>query len=399
MSVLEPSEGGKNLVERVKGILLKPDETWDLIDAEPSTIQSIYKGYIVPLAAIPAVCGLIGGVLIGHGMLGVHYKTGIVSGLVGAVVSYLISLAMVYVLALIIDALAPNFGGTKDKLKAFKVAAYSYTPGWVAGVLLILPSLALIAALLGLYALYLLYKGLPKLMKSPEDKAVSYTAVVIVVAIVLTAVAMAVVGAIGGLGVLGGGALADRGAVSGTINIPGHASVDLGKLDAASKQMEIAAKQMQNGGDGGVKPTDPELLKGFLPASIEGYGRTEVSSASGGAGGMTGSTAEGAYTKGDARFTLTITDLGAAGALAGMAGAFNVNSSKETDGRYEKVGKVDGRMTTETYDKNTGHGEYGVLVADRFMVQAQGEGVTIGDLKSAVVAVQPSRLETIAKES
>jgi hypothetical protein len=38
---------------------------------------------------------------------------------------------------------------------------------------------------LGLYSLYLLYLGLPVLMKSPREKAMAYTAVVILAAIVL----------------------------------------------------------------------------------------------------------------------------------------------------------------------------------------------------------------------
>ncbi|MCC7268945.1 MAG: YIP1 family protein, partial [Caulobacteraceae bacterium] len=101
---------------------------------------------------------------------------------------------------------------------------------------------------------------------------------------------------------------------------------------------------------------------------------------------------------GDARITLTVVDMGAAGGVLGIAGAFNVNSSNESDGRYEKVGKVNGRMTMEEFDRNSGHGEYGVMVADRFMVQAEGDnGATIGDLKAAVTAVNFARLEGLAR--
>ena len=64
----------------------------------------------------------------------------------------------------------------------------------------------------------------------------------------------------------------------------------------------------------------------------------------------------------------------------------------------EKVGKVDGRMTQESYDKSSQHGEYSVLVADRFMVQATGEHVSMDDLKAAVNAVGVSQLEGLAKK-
>jgi len=90
----------------------------------------------------------------------------------------------VFVLALIIDALAPTFGGQKNPIQALKVAAYSATAAWVAGIFGLIPALGFLG-LLGLYSLYLLFLGLPILMKAPEDKAMGYTLVVIVAAIVL----------------------------------------------------------------------------------------------------------------------------------------------------------------------------------------------------------------------
>jgi hypothetical protein len=203
----------------------------------------------------------------------------------------------------------------------------------------------------------------------------------------------AIVGAVGvaagGFGAMG--ALAGRDAkVSGSVNV-GGTNVDLGKLQAASKQMEAAANNPQ-------APTDTETLKALLPNSIAGYARGEVSTSSGGVGGVSGSQAEASYSKGDVNFKVTITDMGAAGALGAMAGAFNVNSSSESNGKYEKIGRVDGRMTTESYDRNARHGSYSVFAGDRFMIAAEGDGVSINDLKAAVAAVNPARVETLAKK-
>jgi hypothetical protein len=182
---------------------------------------------------------------------------------------------------------------------------------------------------------------------------------------------------------------------SATVNLPGHGSVNIGDLEAASKRAEAAAAQIQSGKT--VPATDLEVLKAYLPASIAGFTRTEVSASGGGAGGVEGSSAEGAYAKGEANFRLAVTDMGAAGAMAGMATAFNIKGSKETATGYEKVGKVDGRMTTESYDRSSHHGEYSVLVGDRFMVAATGDNVSIDDLKSAVQAIGPARLEGLSK--
>jgi Yip1 domain len=173
-----------NLVERVKGILLTPKKEWAVIDGESATVGSLYTQYIMPLAAIPAVAGFIGVSIIGIGVLGSSIRVPPGTGLTAMVVRYVGALVGVYVLALVIDALAPNFGGQKSPIQALKVAAYSSTAAWVAGIFLLLPGLRVLG-LLGLYSLYLLYLGLPVLMKAPEDRAAGYTIVVIVVAVVL----------------------------------------------------------------------------------------------------------------------------------------------------------------------------------------------------------------------
>lgn len=397
MSVVEPGPASSGLIQRVQDILLRPKPTWDVIDVEPADEKSLFTKYAMILAAIPALAGFIGGVVFGHGAFGVTFRTPIVAGLVSAIVTYVLSLAAVFILGLIIDALAPSFDGQKSRIQAMKVAVYSMTASWVGGIFGIFPPLAILGVLFGLYGLYLLYLGIPKLMKAPQEKALGYTIVTIIVAIVLNIVIGAVVAGVAGMGALGAASIASNGP-AGSVQV-GDTKVDLGQLAAASKQMEQAAKQLEGSATGeGVQPVDVEVLKAQLPGAVAGFTRTEVSSGSGGVGGISGSSAEGKYQKGDARITLTVVDMGAAGALAGMANAFNVSSSSESDGRYEKVGKVNGRMTMEEFDRTSGHGEYGVLVGERFMVQAEGEsGATINDLKAAVASVNFSRLEGLAR--
>jgi hypothetical protein len=177
-----------DLVSRVKGILLSPKSEWATIDSESSTVASLYTSYIIPLAAVPAICAFIGLSLIGTSVLGTAYRRPIGAGLTSAVVSYVLSLVMVFVVALIIDALAPTFGGQKNQVQALKVSAYTATASWVGGIFMLLPALGLISVLFSLYSLYLLYLGLPTLMKAPEEKAVGYTVVVVVCVIVLAIV-------------------------------------------------------------------------------------------------------------------------------------------------------------------------------------------------------------------
>ena len=185
-----------NLVERAKNILLQPKAEWPVIAAEPQTVQNLYTQYAMILAAIPAVAGFIGMSIIGMGFSTFSYRVSIGAGLAHMVLSYILGLGMVYVLALIIDALAPQFGGTKDFISALKVSVFASTASWVSGIFLLIPLLGILAVLGSLYGLYLLYTGLSPLMKSPPERSVPYTVVVIIAAIVLFVIVGAISAAV-----------------------------------------------------------------------------------------------------------------------------------------------------------------------------------------------------------
>lgn len=395
MSVVEPGSAGAGLFARVRDILSKPSSTWDVIDGERSTVGRLYMGYLIPLTAAAVIAGAIGSSLIGAGAFGVTVRVPLLTALINAVVAFVLSLGFSFVWALVIDALAPTFAGQKDRTQAFKVVTYASTGGLIGGLFTIIPMLGIVALLGGLYSLYLLYLGLPKLMKAPQEKALPYTATVVGVGVALGIVCVILMGA---LGLAGLGTDRLRGAdVSGTVQLPGGAgSVDLGKLQEATEKMEAAAEAIKSGEAPPI--SDPDSLKAYLPASVAGFTRGEVSGSTASAAGIQGAEAEARYSKGDANLRIQIVDMGQAGALAGMAGAFNVKSSKETSTGYEKVGVVDGRMTTESYDRAAKRGEYGVLVGERFMVQARGDNVSMDELKAAVEAVGLSRLEAAAKK-
>src|SRR5262245_5987839 len=170
------------IVHRVQSICLKPKEEWPVIAAESGSTLELYKSYALPLAAIGAVAGFIGNSFVGYAPpLFPTIRVPAVNGLVGAALHMALSLLGTYVLALIIDALAPKYGGEKNNAQAVKLAVYSFTPGWLAGVLFIYPSpgLGVLALVAMCYGIYLLYLGLPKLMKSPPDKAMPYTIMVV----------------------------------------------------------------------------------------------------------------------------------------------------------------------------------------------------------------------------
>ncbi len=399
----------QGLIARIQAILLKPSPTWDDIALEPSTPQSILMGYVVPLAAIGPICGAIGMSLIGVGALGFSYHVPLLWAIITAVVGYVLSLVMVYVMAFIIDALAPNFDGQKNFTAAFKLAAYSGTAVYLVGIFRIIPMLGFIG-ILGLYSLYLFYVGLPKLMKNPPEKSIVYMVVIAVCGIVMSVIVGMVVG---GVTMMGGGAalmgmhgltpgVAGIGAPGGSITVNGAngatATVNLNQMAAAANQMAAQASAIQNGTTttgAPVKTADPQALLALMPMSFNGAARADTSASSGGAAGISASNAEATYTIGSGSVHLKISDIGSMGGIGAMANAMNVNSSSSSADGYEILKTQGNQMITEKYNTTSKDGEYGIVLNGRINVDAEGSGVDIGTLKTLVAQIDINKADSL----
>ncbi len=155
---------------------LSPAQEWQTIAREPIELVPVFTRYVMILAAIPAVAGFL--IL---AALGFFFHA-----LSSMIVGYILTLVGVFVIAKIIEILAPRFGGPQDADAALKLAVFSPTVAWVAGAAIIIPILGGIVALVGgLYSLYTLYIGVPTVMRVPQEKALVFTLAVIGVAIVV----------------------------------------------------------------------------------------------------------------------------------------------------------------------------------------------------------------------
>jgi uncharacterized membrane protein YfcA len=178
-----------NIAERAQRLCLSPDAEWAVIAAEPAALPQLITGYALPLAGLSAIGSFVGSLMLELGP-GVAMRI--------AIVGLVMSLVVVAILSTVIDAVAPTFGAVKNRASAAKVAAYAPTPAWVAGLFQLVPVVGGLITFIGaVYALYLLYLGLMRVMKSPPDKAVVYTVVVVLIAIVVGWVASVVTAAIG----------------------------------------------------------------------------------------------------------------------------------------------------------------------------------------------------------
>lgn len=406
------------LIERSKNICLTPKTEWLVIEPEATGAMTLYTTYIMLLAAIPAVASLLSMSVIGSffGRIGLGFAA------TAAIVGYVMSLIMVFVIAFIADVLAPSFDGQKNMSQALKLTAYSMTAAWLAGIFNIIPVLGWLLSLLGsLYSLYLFYLGSSVMMKVPEQKSVGYTVVIVIVAIVTGFVISLINGMVIGMGTMGvlGGLTGSR-AMHESRSAPAvtfDKDSPMGKLEAFGKKMEESGKKMeaaQKSGDekeqmaaameglgtllGGGKRVDPvgiEQLKPFVPDSFAGLSKTSSKAEKNGIAGLMVSSAEASYGDSSGKnVTLEVSDTGGASGLLGLAGWIGVQGEKEDQYGTEKTQKVNGRLMHEKVSKGGGGNEFAVVLGDRFVVSAKGN-VDLAMLKSAVSGLDLGKLESM----
>jgi hypothetical protein len=448
------------MIDRVKNILLTPKQEWPVIEPEPTTAGQLYTGYVIPLAALSAVLTLIHTSVIGVSVpfLG-NIRTPILSGLTYAVVTFVFSLLGLYIVSLIINGLAPTFGGVRDQRQALKTAAYAFTPAWLAAVFGLLPVLSTLLSLIaGLYGIYLLYLGLPVVMKAPTEKAVGYTVIVVLCTILVGIVLGALLSSVGGFnrfgaygGLHGFGAQSEEArqaraaALAGNIvgNVLGTDEKGKEGLAKAMVQMAAAGREIEQqervakaksadvpsaaatqaatdtsaanaavatarlasavggalGGDHKVDPVDFRALKAMLPDSVAGMQRTNAAGSNEQALGVKTSNATGDYQgSGDARLHIKIADVSGVSGLLGLAGAFGQKTDSESDSGFEKDTTIGGRQFHEKFQKAGKHGEVTTIVAQRFEVDVTGDGTDIGALEQAAGSIDFARLESMKNQ-
>jgi hypothetical protein len=395
------------LIDRAKAILLTPKTEWPVIAAEPETTAGLYKNYIVILAALGPVAMFLSLSVLGVGTFLGSFRIGMGAGLSYLVVSYALGLLSVWIFSLIVNALAPTFGGQKDSIQALKTVAYAMTASWIGAVGTLLPGIGWLISLAGaVYSVYLLYLGLPVTMKSPPEKAVGYTVVCIIVGIIISWIVMGIAGAVIGRGMWAGyGAgravtIGDSGFEKGS---SGAALEEWAKqMEAAGKQVEASAEANQGapsaaaigalvgaavGGNSGVPALPVDQLKAYLPEALGGLPRTGLSAERNAAMGFEVSEANADYGDGAGRnLRLEIKDTGGARGLLSLAAWANVESEREWDGGFERNYRADGRMVHERWDSSGNRGEFTVIAGNRFVIEIGGQAANMDELKAALAS-------------
>jgi len=195
----EAVSGKTNLIQRIINILTKPKQEWAVVASEHPNAMKLIGGYALILALIPAISSFIRYGVIGFSFMG-YTSRSIASGIQFGLIQLLSAVIGVYLLAWVIDLLAPSFDSQKNFGRSLQLAVYSSTPQWVAGILLLLGTgFSVLILLIGLYAIYLLAVGMPIIKNTPKEKVVGYVVVSIIAMIIISFVIALVMGAFIGL--------------------------------------------------------------------------------------------------------------------------------------------------------------------------------------------------------
>ncbi|MCZ7609974.1 MAG: hypothetical protein M5U17_07380 [Ignavibacterium sp.] len=147
-----------------------------------------------------------------------------------------------------------------------------------------------------------------------------------------------------------------------------------------------------------VNPVDFRELKALLPEAIASLKRTNIEGEKVAAMGMNISTANADYSddQNNQSIDLKITDMGNIAGLSGLAayGWYMVDIDKENETGYEKTTTFKGNKAYEKYNNQDKYGELSILVAKRFVVEANGNNVSMNEIKAAAEMIDFSKLES-----
>lgn len=191
-------------------------------------------------------------------------------------------------------------------------------------------------------------------------------------------------------------------------------SVQQKKLEEAAKAAEQAGKSLQEGvnkmaegmkqleGSGkegkAVEPVDFRELKVLLPERAAGMARSEIKGERNAVMGIKVSEATAEYaTEEGSSIRIKIMDMGSVSGIVGLATVAwaHAEIDSETETGYEKTITFSGYRAFEKFDTANKDGQLNILVGERFVVEVEGRGVTMDQLKAAAGQIDLGKLESM----
>lgn len=176
-------------LSHVWGMFAHPEQEWKAIRKENCTVTRCYCSHVLVLALIPAIAGYIGTTQVGW-QVGARETVRLTteSGLSIAALFYLTMLVAVFTIGKLIHWMGQTYGASQPLPQCIALAAYTATPLFLIGAMLLYPVLW-VNLLIGLpalaYTVYLLYTGVPIMMGVSREQGFLFASAVLAVGLVM----------------------------------------------------------------------------------------------------------------------------------------------------------------------------------------------------------------------
>ena len=183
----------QTMIARLKGFTQDPVETWQQIKNDADSERDLVEKYIAAIIIVPALCAFIGSSILGPASIGVGLKVFILRVICGA--------AGYFLGAMLVQYLAPTFGGTNSRPEILRWMTFSNLPNAAAVVL----SLVLFVPVIGflvwivqlagaLFSLYVMWVGTPIMVGVTAERRLPFFLCLLGCGILIGVVMVAVLG-------------------------------------------------------------------------------------------------------------------------------------------------------------------------------------------------------------
>ena len=162
----------RTTLNRMINILIHPKEEWQAIRNEPTTYGDLLVQYVAPLAAIPPLAVIAGSFIFSKNLS----DNALTPLLIPNLLWYCMYVLNVVVVGAVITSIVTPRDTQWTGLQGFKVAAYSFTPLFIAGFFVVIPKMDWVIYTAMLYSIYLIYLGVMAIAGTSKKRSAGYAA-------------------------------------------------------------------------------------------------------------------------------------------------------------------------------------------------------------------------------
>lgn len=162
----------RTILNRAVQILFHPQDEWQVIKDEPAAYSKLLLEYVAPLAAIPPLAVIAGSFFFGKNLPNNTLAHLLITNLLWYCMYVLNVMVVGAVVAAIVTAVDAPWTG----LQGFTVAAYSFTPLFIAGGIAVIPKMGWTIYAAILYSIFLIYLGIRASAGTSKKRSAGYAA-------------------------------------------------------------------------------------------------------------------------------------------------------------------------------------------------------------------------------